>query len=197
VDSKPSASGVLTRARSGIDRLLRRRRRPAPAPQSPSPTGKKARLRSGTIDIQKTARARDDASELAADDGLKTLANALEHPDAEVRARAIGVVSTLSDGRVTRLLRASMVDPCPTVRCAASRAAGHAKSLELVASLLVALADPDPDVRSAAAEAVSQTTGWPVVPIAADATIDASAIRELKRWWKDRRREELAASELA
>jgi len=154
---------------------------------------KKALLRSGTVKLQAKRPLGAHASDLAADRGLANLSSALEHPDPDVRARAVTIASAFSDGRIRRLLRATMYDPCPAVRCAAIRAAGGAESLDLVASLLVALRDPDANVRHAAAEAVSTITGRPIGPTATDATIDATRLEELKLWWKEQRRAELEA----
>jgi HEAT repeat protein len=153
---------------------------------------KKARLRPGKIELRGKTPVRP-AADLAADRGLAILANALEHPDPDVRARAITVVSTFSDGRTKRLLRAMMLDPSPAVRCAAIVAIGRTDSLDVVASLVVALGDPDAGVRRAAAEAVSRATGWTIGPRGTDARIDADQIDKLKRWWKQQRRAELEA----
>jgi HEAT repeat protein len=148
-------------------------------------------LRSGTVPLERGRVPRGDVSRLAADDGLRALAGALEHPDPEMRLRAAAVLSEFGDERALRLLRAMTHDRSPDVRTVAVRALGHAPNTEALASLIVALDDPAPSVRRVAAEAVSRALGRSVTPDG----IDAGEREALRRWWKDRRLADLASNE--
>jgi HEAT repeat protein len=149
-------------------------------------------LRSGTVPLQRHVPTNLEASHLADDDRLSALASALEHPDPELRARAVVVMAEFADNRAGRLLKVMIHDRCPAVRAVAVGAAGRTTDTDLVPSLIVALGDPDADVRRAAAEAVSRLTGQTVAPSVTDASIDREELERLKRWWKDKRFTDLA-----
>ena len=149
-------------------------------------------LRSGTVSLPTQVPTRLKASHLADDDRLTALAGALEHPDPELRARAVVVMAEFADKHAGHLLKVMIHDRSPAVRAVAVGAAGRTTDMELAASLIVALADPDADVRWAAAEAVSRVTGQTVVPSGTDASIDRDELERLKRWWKDKRLTDLA-----
>lgn len=125
--------------------------------------------------------------DLAADAGHAKLASALQHPDPDVRAKAIAVVVSLGESGATRLLQVMIHDPAPAVRAAAVAAAGRTRNVELAASLIVALADPDLEVRRAAVTAVSQLTGHPLTADDAESRVDPDEIQGLKQWWKQQR----------
>jgi HEAT repeat protein len=150
-------------------------------------------LRSGTVSVERPSpsQTHQHASRLADDDGLTALASALEHPDAERRARAVAIVTELADKRVGRLLKVMIHDRSAAVRAVAASAAGRTMDMDLVPALIVALGDPDIDVRRTAAEAVSRVTRQAVVPSATNGTVSAEEVLRLKRWWKDQRVQDL------
>jgi HEAT repeat protein len=85
-------------------------------------------------------------------------------------------------------------DASPTVRAVAVRALGQSTSTEALSALIVALDDPAVSVRRVAAEALSRASGQSVVPSEEDGTIEPAERDALRRWWKDRRFADLAAS---
>ena len=138
------------------------------------------------------ARASFEAAHIAADEGLSALSETLSDADPAVRMLAIDVVSELSGERAARLLGAVLHDPDPTVRRAAALAAGRLRASGTVFSLILAVEDPSADVRAAAARAIEDITGRPV-STEGSAAMRERAVRELKKWWKERRYAELAA----
>jgi HEAT repeat protein len=185
-------AGVLGRATAWLGRMW--------PPRRPDPDGrhgrgpKRAFLRSGSLQAGRHPPSNLRADHLAGDPAVAALEGALDHPDPEVRARAIVVIAEFADDRAARLLRARIHDASPIVRAAAAGAAARTKRLDVVATLIVARRDPDPAVRRAAAAAVSQATGRPIAASEHDAAIDAALVDELKAWWKQRRLAELTES---
>jgi HEAT repeat protein len=154
---------------------------------------RKAVLRAGRISLPRKTNTNHVTSHLASDEGQMALAGALDHPDPEVRARAVAVVGQFSDGRAGHLLKTMIHDPSPAVRSVAISAVGTTPSMGLLASLIVALGDPDVHVRRAAAGALSRATGRTVAPSGTDAMMDGEQVEALKRWWKDKRFSDLAS----
>jgi HEAT repeat protein len=154
-------------------------------------------LRSGRLSRPRQNPARRDSTHLAVDDGLTALAGALEHPDPEVRARAVLVVAEFGDDRAARMLQSMIHDRSATVRSVAVSAAARTRSMDVVLSLIVALEDPVAEVRRAAAEALSRLTGRCIETSDVDAmvaTVAREDVEDLKRWWKDKRFRDLSGS---
>jgi hypothetical protein len=165
---------------------------PARSVRSRTRATRGGKLRSGKVHLPKQKPGGLGVSRLAVDDGLGALADALDHPDPEVRARTVMLAGELAHDGAVRLLQRMMHDPSPVVRVAAVDAARRTMRTDVVVSLIVALRDPDPNVRRAAAHAVSRITGRHVSPNETDATIDIREIMALKQWWKEARFSELA-----
>jgi HEAT repeat protein len=155
-------------------------------------------LRSGRLSRPTQNPTRRDGGHLAADDGLTALAGALQHPDPDVRARAVLVVAEFGDDRAARMLQSMIHDRSPAVRSIAVSAAARTKNMDVVLSLIVALEDPALEVRRAAAEALSSVTGRSIETSDVDgavATVASEEVEDLKRWWKDKRFRDLSKAE--
>lgn len=188
-DEKP---GVLARAAAWLRGLAPKRGTAASAAGPQPRPGGAPTLRAGNIGSRAHTPIDLEAARLAADEGLSALAAALDHSDPAVRARAIELVSELTDESAKSLLKAAIHDPSPLVRGAAAISAGRTGSTDVVGSLLVALTDPDPGVRAAAAQAIAAITGRTVVPEGSDPALHAEAIEVFKRWWRQERVAELS-----
>jgi HEAT repeat protein len=125
-----------------------------------------------------------NARGLSADGGLTSLADALDHPEPAVRARAVFLISELVGAGASDLLQTMIYDPCAEVRRAVARASVRVGTTDMVAALIVALADPDDGVRGAAAEAIARVTGHHVAPTDA---VDSREVDAVKQWWKEKR----------
>jgi len=130
---------------------------------------------------------------MAADQGLNALAKALNHPDPNVRTKALEVISELSEERASGLISGMLHDPSAQTRRAAVHAARRLGAQGAVFSLILALDDPDLGVRMLAKESIEELTDQPV-----DITFEESdaerqlRIAELKEWWKGQRLDQLA-----
>lgn len=131
------------------------------------------------------------AARFGDDESLRRLARALADPDPHKRELALGVVCEFSSERASRLLSGMLHDPEPHVRCAAAACAMRVEAMGAVFALILALDDPDAEVRRAAEQALAAITGDPIDLDESGAGREAK-IEELKRWWKERRFQELA-----
>lgn len=130
------------------------------------------------------------AAELAADEGLTKLAEALSDPDPAARILALDVICEFSEERAARLIASMLYDPEPRVRCAAAQAAVRARASGTVFSLITALGDPDPKVVDAAAAAIEAITGKKV-QLEDDVDARREGLERLTQWWKQQRVSEL------
>lgn len=191
---RPSNRGIA-RASAWLSRLWPARRRSATRQsERRARAPDRAELRAGAVDAGRPGPTDQDATRLAANEGIAALARALDHPDPALRARAVAVICELADTRAREVLKTMILDLCPEVRCAAARSAARVGTTDVVASLIVALTDPDEAVRAAAAEGLSSVTGRRLCTVGPAGVVDAQEIEALKRWWRERRFAEVLRS---